>query len=191
MKPICMLLLATGLLIGCATTTTDEASTWFRIPVGSKLVLATPIEVPAWQNKVYFQNGVAMNWKKVNIYLPHCALAVAEKTKTSQSISPDSFQVNSFRSEHFFKQVRRNELPSLVPAAFSAQMTTTAGWDRDGGNDYEVTAMVIGLESARQPSVKTMTCADWGLPQDTMHITVEKVRQALGGIWRLELHADD
>ena len=188
MRAMSMLLTAMGLLLGCATAPPNESSPWYRIPVGSELVLETQVQVPARQDRVYFQDGAAMDWRQVNIYRPHCALSVADKTETTQSISPDRFSVKSSHSERFFKQVRRQEQPPQVrPAAFESQVTTVAGWDRDGRMDYEVTALVIDLESARQPHVKTLTCADWGLPQDTIHITVEKVRQALGGMARLEL----
>ena len=188
MKTVLRLLLASGLLIGCATAPPDESSPWYRVPVGSEVVLETQVQVPAWQKQVYFQDGAAVDWRKVNIYRPHCALRVAEKSETAQSISPDRFRVESFREERFFKQVRRQEnSPQVLPTAVGPQVTVAAGWDRDGRMDYEVTAMVIGLESARQPHVEALICADWGLPQDTMHITVEKVRQALGDMARLEI----
>lgn len=189
MKITFIVLLVTGLLIGCATATQDESSPWFRIPTGSELVLETQLNVPEWQRQVYFQDGVSMDWRQVNIYRPHCALAVAEKKETAQSIAPDRFQVKSFRTKRFFKQVRRQkqQLP-VLPAALGSRVTAASGWDRDGRMDYEVTAMVMDLESSFQPDVKTLVCADWGLPQDTMHITVKKVRQALGDVWRLQLH---
>lgn len=188
MKPIIRLLLATGLLIGCATTPPNESSPWFRVPVGSELVLNTQLQVPAWQNQVYFQDGIAMDWRRVNIYRPHCALAVANKSEEPQPVSPDRFQVKSFYSQRFFKQVRRDEqTPTVLPAAFGTQTTTLAGWDRENGTDYEVTAMVMDLESPGQPQVERMICADWGLPQDAMYISVEKVRKALGNLWRLDL----
>lgn len=190
MKLIFIALLATGLLTGCAAAPPDESSPWYRIPAGAELVLEKQLHIPAWQNRVYFQDGVAMDWRQVNIYRPHCALAVADKSETEQSISPDRFRVKTFRTERFFKQIRRQnrQLPPVLPAAFESRMASAAGWDRDGRMDYEVTAMVMDLESSRQPDVKAMTCADWGLPQDTMHITVKKMRRALGDVWRLELH---
>ena len=188
MKSMFMLLPAIGLLIGCATTSQDESSPWYRVPVGSELVLETRAEVPAWQNKVYFQDGAPMEWRRVNIYRPHCALAVADKAETAQTIAPDRFQVKSARSRRFFQMVRRQEQPlRALPAAFGSQVAPVAQWNRGGRMDYEVTAMVMDLESSRQPHVTSLTCADWGLPQDTMHITVKKMRQALGNSWRLEL----
>ena len=159
----------------------NEASPYFLVPAGTRMVLHQSVTIPAWQSEVYFQDGRAMPWSEVNIYLPHCALKAAAKAETARTIRPGTFTVKESHTESFFKQVEGTDRgPTVRPVAMHTRAGTVADLDEDDGMDYEVVAAVMQLSAADQPDVTAMICADWGLPQDMVHITVDKMRQALG-----------
>ncbi len=56
-----------------------------------------------------------------------------------------------------------------------------------GGMTYQVLATLLELRSVNQPDVVRMTCATWGLPQDSAHLTLGQIRQSLGDIFLLEM----
>lgn len=180
------------ILSACSTATPGsspaETSPDFLVPGGATLVLHQPLQVEAWQDQVYFQDGKTMSWRGVNIYIPYCTLKMRSKKETAQSIRPDTFVVTESYTELFFMQVR-----APVPrdgirfAAAGWEPTTQIGFESREAMDYKVVAAVMELSSAGQPEVVSMLCTDWGLPQETAHITIKKMRRALGAMMTLQL----
>ncbi|RJQ67047.1 MAG: DUF4242 domain-containing protein [Desulfobacteraceae bacterium] len=105
---------------------------------------------------------------------------VASKRETPQPIHPDVFIVSKAYTERFFQQVHAPDESPVFPVAPGAAPAAWADVNPDGRMEYEVVAAVMELRSERQPEVTALICADWGLPQDTLHITVQKIRRALG-----------
>jgi hypothetical protein len=180
------------LLAGCPSAYIDgvpnERSPYFQLPVGSELILEKEVAVPAGDDQLYFQNGRTMDWRRVDIYRPHCALKVDSKMDADRSIHPDRFTLTQSSTERFFRRVHSpGPHPGVRMAGFDPAITPAADFDRDGRMDYEVTAVVMELRSARQPQVREMICADWGLPQDRLHITVQNIRRALGDFFTIQL----
>jgi hypothetical protein len=180
------------LLTGCPSAYIDgvpnERSPYFQLPVGSELILVKEVAVPAGGDRLYFQNGRSMDWRKVDIYRPHCALRVETKSDADQPIHPDRFTLTRSGTERFFRRVQSpGPLPAIRMAAFNSTAVKAADFDRDGHMDYEVVAVVMELRSARQPHVREMICTDWGLPQDSLHITVQNIRHALGDFFTIDL----
>jgi hypothetical protein len=166
----------------------NEHSPAFRVPSGSRLVLQKQVVVPAWQNQVYFQDGRDMLWRSVNIYRPYCTLKTAYRQEVDRVIQPDTFTVKQSATERFFKQVRlRHGNPPVLPVSTGQTLLAASARESQGAMDYEVVAIVMTLGSGAQPEVVSMICADWGLPQDSAHITVAKIRSALGDYFTLEL----
>ncbi len=193
MRTISILLLASALsLAGCSSAAVhgqpDEMTPEFMVPAGSTLVLNQTLQVPAWQDQVYFQDGQTMSWRGVNIYMPHCTMKLTTKKETPQTIQSDTFVVKKSYTELFFMQVQAPEQPRGIQIA-------AAGWgaaepidfETHEGMDYKVMAAVMELHSATQPEVVCMICADWGLPPERPHITMNKIRRALGAVMTLQL----
>jgi hypothetical protein len=166
----------------------DEMSPDFLVPAASTLVLHAPLAIPAWQDQLYFQDGKTMSWRGVNIYIPHCTLKLATKKDTAQSIRPDTFVVKKSYTELFFQQVRTplQEIGRQLASTGWAPISQV-GFETREAMDYRVVAAVMELSSASQPEVVCMLCTDWGLPQERSHITVNKIRRALGTTMTLEL----
>jgi hypothetical protein len=175
-------------LSGCSSaylsSPPGENSPLFQVPVGSRVVLAKEVEVPPGQNEVYFQNGQTMVWYKVDIYLPYCALKVFTRRETSQVIHPDEFTVEKSYQQTFFKQVQApDEAPVIQPIAFGRKVD----FDQGGNMEYQVVANVLELHSGQQPQVASLLCTDWGLPPTESHITLKKMRRALGSFVKIEI----
>lgn len=180
------------LLTACQSTPArpqpDENSPDFQVPVGAALVLHAPIPVPAWQDQVYFQEGRLMRWGGVNAYLPYCTLKLSAKTESERQIRADTFTVIRSYMELFYKEVRAPGPPTGIQLATARwQPGVQAGFETRDGMDYRVVAAVMELGSESQPEVTQTLCTDWGLPQERAHITVRKIRRALGSRVSLEL----
>jgi hypothetical protein len=172
------------LLIACQPAFIDgapnEKSPYFEIPVDSTFVLQQPLTVPPRTDSVYFQSGQILAWYDVNEYSSYCVLRLNSKSETIRRVEPDRFVVRRVSTEFFFQLARR-----YAPVARAVRVASM-GRDRDG-ESYQVAAMVMALVSARQPEVARLTCADWTLPQGSPAITVQKIRQALGPFFDLQL----
>ena len=189
-KGLCALALIVW-LAGCPSAYVNglpnEGSPYFQLPVGSELLLEQPVQVPAGRNQLYFQNGRTMDWQHVNIYLPHCALKVAAKQESPRSIQPDRFVVGKSGTERFFQPIHAPDMPPGLQTPAVALLTVGVDFEPDGNMDYEVVAVVMELRSERQPDVTALICTDWGLPQDTLHVTVQKIRRALGAYFTIKV----
>jgi len=150
-----------------------ENSPNFRIPVDSKLVLQQELSVPARRDRLYFQKGKVSQFHYVNQYLPYCALSLHAKKDVAQTIVPDEFIVHKTYRQYLFDLAMG---PVMV-----------ADISPGGGMTYQVLATLLELRSVNQPDVVRMTCANWGLPQDSAHLTLGQIRQSLGDIFLLKM----
>jgi hypothetical protein len=171
-------LLLVALLAACETAYKDgvpnERSTAFWVPVGSKLVLHRSMDIAPYQHAAYLQDGKLLPWYEVNQYATYCALGVQAPLEAAKRVSPDEFLVRGLSH------------PSLFMLAAAPLMHAAIGPDREGMT-YEVVATVMAIQSDRQPEVRTLTCASWGLPQGMTYVTVERIRRTLGAYMTLEL----
>lgn len=176
-------------LVGCSAAFKEQPdvnSPLFLVPAGARVILQKTVNVQAGQNEIYFQNGDTMPWYKVDIYLPYCALRISSKINAAQVIQPDEFTVTKSYQETFFQQVLAPDAgPVVRPAAFIGMVDL----DQGGNMEYQVVADVMKLSSERQPNVRALLCTDWGVPQNESHITLEKMRRALGNAITIDLQS--
>lgn len=174
-------LLLVALLAACETAYKDglpnERSAEFQVPVDSKLVLRRNLEIEPGQASAHLQDGKLLPWYHVNQYAPYCALALQARRDVAQSVGPDDFVVRKVSQRFLFTLAQAR--PVRTQRERSDAMT------------YEVLATVMQLHSARQPEVRALTCASWGLPQGGSYLTVEQIRRALGAYFTLELAVAD
>jgi hypothetical protein len=180
LRPIAALLLI-ALAAACETAYKDgvpnERSSAFEVPVDSKLVLHRSLEVSPGQGSAYLQQGKLLPWYDVNQYSPYCALGLGARREVAQNVDPDEFVIRKVTQRFLF----------TLAAARLVHAAVDLGGD---GMTYEVVGTVMDVQSARQPEVRALTCANWGLPQGRSYLTVENIRQALGSYFTLELAAD-
>jgi hypothetical protein len=181
----------TTFLVACQPAfvngTPNENSTRFTVPVGSAFVLSSEILVPPRTDRLYFQDGDLPAWYDVNKNRPYCILQVNSAIDRVRIIEPDEFVVTSITAAHSFQLFEAQPRgPEQVAAATGAGRRIDDR-EADRGDTREIFGSAMRLHSARQPDVTQLTCADWGLPQSGTHITVQKIRRALGGYFRLRV----
>ena len=173
--PVAAVILAMA-LAGCQPAYVDgepnTASPYYEPPTGSVVELNHALEVPARNNRVYFQEGRILPWQDVNEYRGYCALRVRDKQSEPQSLEPGRYTVREVSTEHIFMLAAR---PPRVAAAF------TVGFDGNDNSreDYQTLALVLALEGP-DDRVQSLACAEWGIPQVMQRVTVDGVRRALG-----------
>ena len=161
----------------------NERSPYFQVPIDSKLILNRTITIEPAQKTAYFQRGRTIPWHQVNKYGAYCALALERTRDVEQTVRPGEFVVHKVSDENLFTIAKAGER-NLVPIAFKLHV---ADMRDSNGMAYEVLATVMELRSDTQSEVRRLTCADWGIPQSTPFLTVEKIRQSLGDFFSLKL----
>ncbi len=156
----------------------NENSPYFYVPVDSMLVVTTPITIPAKTEHVFFQDNKLMPIRDVNRYLPYCEIQVSAARSSTQTIEPDEFVIFKVYQLNKFQLARGN----FIYAGMR---------DDSGGEDFEVVATVMELYSERQPQVRRLLCAAWGLPQSMSFVTVRMIREQLAGYFDLHLQMGD
>lgn len=153
------------------------ASPYYRPPVDSTLEILEPVAVAARSDRVYFQKGRSVPWYEVNEFGAYCALMLEDKANRARSIEPGRYTVRAVSSRRLF-QLAHAPRPVAVRAARFG--------DDDGGEDYNVLALVLALEGP-DARVRALACADWGIPQGMPRVTVRMMRAALGDAFDLRL----
>jgi hypothetical protein len=150
---------------------------YYRFPEGSRLVLNHALEIPANWATARIQNGRLVPFGHVQEQLPHCIFEINTVRETPQRVEADSFDViRVWRSESTIAA-----RPGFIRAAYAYD---------DGSPSQMFFKTIFLLRSERQPGVRQLTCqsdqfaAGAGIPR---HLTLPEIRQALGGIFTLEL----
>ena len=84
----------------CATGPVDpEHSIFYKIPVGSSLVLNKEMTIPAEKLSVFIQNGTVKSFRDVEKYDPYCKFEVRTKRSSDVVIKPDSFIIYRYTTD--------------------------------------------------------------------------------------------
>jgi hypothetical protein len=85
-----IMLVFSALLIGCQTAgSTNEASAWFKIKPGSKLVLDQPLDIPSGKAHILLQKGQVSSG--VDNYTVNCSFEV--RNLGPENVRPDTFLI--------------------------------------------------------------------------------------------------
>lgn len=176
------LLLLALFLTACQTPPERSiASPYYDVPLGSRLVLNQPIEIPAASATVRLQFGKIVSRFHTQDFEPVCVFESRVVGEAAQIIVPDSFEIVSVRRGY---------------GTLSAQVEPRAKFIRvegDGGRQYYKTELF--LRSAKQPQILTMTCQHGRESGRTLFelvpVTIAEMRQAMGAYFTLHLAGVD
>jgi hypothetical protein len=149
------LLLATGLLTGCQTTssTTNTDSVWYVLPTGSKLVLHQDLEIPAGQAHTIVQNARAgTSAFKLEVM---CRFEVEQLGP--RTIHPDTFLITEVAQGREWV----NEPSTML-------------FYKD-----------LHLRSEQQPAILPLRCGYTYDPLLGRPVTIEQIRETLGRVFTL------
>jgi hypothetical protein len=166
-------------LTGCAALTPEPSpqSPYYPPPVGSLLVLQRQLEIPADRVSIHIQDGQLRDYGALNRYRGYCKLEMWSRVDAPRTLAPDTFRITRVARES-----RAVGLESPLRVA-----SRLAGFDPNDGPIAHVMSTEMYLNSERQPDVYRMTCSHWGEAVFPAHLSIEQMRTALGGMFRLKL----
>ena len=178
-----LLVLLTLALTACQTSAEfPVTSPYFQIPIGSRLVLHQPIEIPPNAATVRLQFGKIVSRAHTQEFEPVCVFESKLVGEAAQRIAPDSFEIT---------RVRRDSSMLSAQAAPSSGLIKTF-WRGDVGSSRQYYKTEMSLRSTKQPQILYMTCQyAWepglGSFDDPRPLTIAEIRQALGDYFSLRL----
>ncbi|MFA5628370.1 MAG: hypothetical protein WCX90_09955 [Thiohalomonadaceae bacterium] len=164
------LVLASGLLFGCASISTGDASLPYFLPIGAGVVLQQDLIVPAGNSRVFLQHGQTVAKTSLDIYQPHCNFEQRRVSEGHAVIAADHFTVTAVREgEDMIVQRRAYVYASLSLAS-----------DDHGVSQVNRYFHFI-LSTKQQPEVMRLTChGGFNLPGLAQLPTLAEIHKALG-----------
>jgi hypothetical protein len=136
------------------------------------------LTIPPDQVSVYVQDGEVKSQPEVDFYSPNCKFELYRISEQQRSVEPDTFNVHKVVDERIEVSIGQRTY-----AALGGAMGMSAG---DAPQVYNYTT-VMYLESAFQPAVFRITCQHWEDVFVDKYLSIEQMRQAMGGVFTLEL----
>jgi hypothetical protein len=155
----------------------NEDSPYYKVPVGSTLVLNKDITIPPYKAGVYIQGGQVLPLSQVNKYYPHCKFEVSKIRDVPQAVKTDTFVIE--------KVVQ--EITDTVDAGQLRLARTGIHISDDDGPNVQAYATRMNLRSGTQPDVFRLSCGQWAYPNQGQQATINEMRKALGNLFTLQL----
>lgn len=149
-----IMMLALPILLAACTQSAirDPASPFYRVPVGSQIILHQPLDIRAGHTRVFIQRGEVTRFSDLDQYWPSCSFEVRELKQEAQQIAPDQFTVQRVQQG----QTQIVGQPHLQVAA----LNLLALRSYDGGQPLVARYYDIWLSSDQQPNVMRLRCLD-------------------------------
>ncbi|MET0009212.1 MAG: hypothetical protein ABW124_02675 [Candidatus Thiodiazotropha sp. 6PLUC9] len=166
-------------LSGCSTayqTVADFDNPYYRIPVGSTIVLKQALLVAPNRTRLFLQQGEPMLLEGFDRYKPNCNFEVKSLLNEPQTIHPETFTVTKVE-ELMVEVVQKQRQYGFVTVALD-----------DSGTPMVSRGYHFWLESSQHPEVMRLTCRSafddmWAAQPPT----ISEIRQALDEIAELRL----
>lgn len=151
----------------------DEDSVYYRVPLGSTLLLNQQLSIPPNKARIFIQYGQLMSYKAIDKYQPHCEFEINTLKQSIQYIEPDQFEI--YRVGTDYRDVSLQFLYASL----------TMG-DEDYGLPIVGFATELYLRSRHQPDVRKLSCLHWDGPKAD-HLSINQIKKILGDIFTLQL----
>lgn len=182
MRNACVFLLSIT-ITACSTGPAPVSSPYYRIPMGSKLILKQTLTIPPNAGRVYIQYGKVVTAKEKDDFYPHCWFLSWKVLSTAQVIKPDTFTIT--KSEKREDMVSRRSVQRFAMNGLLAM-----GMYSDGGPMALVYSTQMHIHSDRQPNIRRFACSYWENPDDAKHLTVAEMQKTLGKIAQIQLNTN-
>ena len=177
------MLAAMTLLCACQTSYIgNENSPYYRVPVGSKLVLHESVAIPPYQAAVFLQGGQIEPLSQINQYYPYCKFEVWKIRDVPQTVKPDEFVITKVAQEITHSVSTDRIRLAGVSVGIGVQMGLG-----DDGASVETYATRMNLRSEKQPDVFRLSCGQWAYPATGQHVTINEMRVVLGKLFTLQV----
>lgn len=176
------MLAVVALLCACQTSYEgNEDSPYYRVPVGSKLVLRESVTIPPSLAGVFLQGGQIKPLSQINQYYPYCKFELWKIRDAPQTVQPDEFTITKVTQEI----THSVDAGQIQLADIAIGIGIHAGMD--DGPSVQTYATRLNLRSEKQPEVFRLSCGQWAYPATGQHVSISEMRRALGEIFTLRL----
>lgn len=168
----------TVFILGCGATTPylPGPTAHTVVKPGSILKLNKAVTISPPEAGVRFQNGkIAEN--KFDQWRPNCRLEMRDPATANQIIQPDDFTIVQVGIEYQFVQTDPIKLAAVGMSFGGGGASATA--ERMRTNFF--------LQSQKQPQVTRLMCQHWENPEDSRHLMLDEIEQALGEYFTFQL----
>jgi hypothetical protein len=160
------------LLVACQPRVYPIDSPYYRIPLGSELILNKNITIPPNRARVFIQNGHLLKANAVDQYYPFCEFEILTLSDQSQTIQTDRFQIHELSKQ---MKTSRQQLRYASTSLDHLDQPLIA---------YNT---VMYLTSSRQPDVYRLSCMYWTDDNMDNHLTLEQIRKTLGKLFSIDI----
>ena len=168
-----LVLLGSLILTACTQTVVPKFdSPYYKIPLGSILVLHQSLTIPANQARVIIQNGRLVGRRDRDQYYPYCEFEILTLSESDQVIFPDRFKIHKLS-----KQMDTSRLQVMYASLIMA----------DNDNRLIAYNTVMYLSSQKQPDVYRLSCMYWTDDPMDDHLSVNQMNKTLGNILSIEI----
>lgn len=160
----------TLLLTACAAGTGYQYPTGpTALPFLTTVTLNEAFHIRPDRANEYIQNGEIKPYNKIVEYYPHCFFELRSVSESKRTVSPETFMVTGISRDRFMAGFRK---------------IMVAG----GGGDYNpvMSTTQISLHSDTQPDVFRLSCRQLDEPHLARHVSLQQMRETLGGLFTLE-----
>ncbi|MES9863952.1 MAG: hypothetical protein ABW157_01315 [Candidatus Thiodiazotropha sp. LLP2] len=166
-------------LSACSTgyqTISDLNNPYYRLPVGSTIVLKQALVIAPNRTRLFLQQGQSMLLEDFDRYEPNCNFEVRSLVDEQQIVNPETFTITKVE-----------ELMVEVVQAEQEYGYVTVGLD-DSGTPMVSRGYHFWLDSRHHPEVMRLTCRSafddmW----NALPPTISEIRQALDEVAELQL----
>jgi hypothetical protein len=173
------LCLFSGFLFACAGTPYIPGPMAYEVvKPGSKLKLSQPLTIQPYKAGVRIQFGKAVNRdSEINSWRANCRFEVYKPLPTEQIIQPEEFAITRVSTKELLVAAEHIKLASLISVVGMS----------DGGPNAEEMTTIFHLQSQTQPKVKQLYCQHYEKVDDSRHLMLDEIRQAVGNIFEFLL----
>jgi hypothetical protein len=185
MRPTLLLPILLIALNACAyNPPKDVNSPYYKVPVGSRLILKHPIDIPADVVAVALASAGDPP-KSVHPYQRDagCEIEMWSKKPVTRTLQPGTFEVIKVVQD--IEYVQRE--PIRLASVYFGIGVDIGGWGGDAGPAWEIHSAVMYLRSKDYPDVYRVTCDYKDNVSEGKPLSITTIRWALGGDFELQL----
>jgi len=157
------------LLVACAQPGVPRfESPYYRVPLGSQLILHQPLTMPANLARIFIQNGKVVTRRDIDQYYPYCEFEILTLKEVDQVIQPDRFKIHKLS-----KQMDTSRQAVMYASLLASEVE----------NPLIAYNTVFYLASEKQPDVYRMSCMYWTDDPMDAYLTQNQITATLGDIF--------
>jgi len=188
-RQVLLAIAAGGQLAGCAPIgVTDVASSYYRLPANTTVIVRQTIAIPPGTAHVTLQDGQIAAIDRLRRYEPFCEFEVNDVLESEQQVRPGRFAATHVIRQQLLGAARQPVLLAANTVTASESDTANATWMLTALDDaLRLNQVHLRLQSAEQANVRELRCAaGWAFTSTVAYPTLAEMNLALGVLVSIE-----